>query len=455
MRYGSLNLIKASGVALAWALLGPGLPGQTAAPTSQTGIGTMQSGILVLRGDSDGTLSIDGRDSGLLRAGDFLRVTTIAGEHFVEVRGFGSGCKWEKKITVPPGMQVAERVDFGASCTSKAAPTSERQPAASSDHPQTGGAASGPNAALLVRGCLLFELLRSRDAVTVLEQATALMGQGVPCLENARASVQRARTVISDCGQPNVKRQDCNALMPIAKLMAGESAEVFASINSYIQGHEPNQFPSHNAATLYQIRALNEYAMGNTSAALQDLQKTLDWSQREPGEAEYDTHFYRAVMLLDIGNGSEAKNECKQALISPKFVGFKKDVFCARLLDGSLPQMTAIPVPAPQVSIAQEVDAVVQSGRYVPLPVPIPQTGAGAPAGKAILNVQNDTAYTLTVLFSGPGEERVEVASSSSLAVNLAAGTYKVVGRVNTPNVLPSYGQHQLAGAASIRFYVQ
>jgi hypothetical protein len=223
--------------------------------------------------------------------------------------------------------------------------------------------------------------------VTVLEQATALIGQGVPCLENARASLQRARAVISDCGQPNVQRQNCNALMPIAKLMAGESAEVFASINSYIQAHEPDQFPSHNAATLYQIRALNEYAMGNTSAALQDLQKTLDWSHREPGEGEYDTHFYRAAMLLDIGNGSEAKNECKQALTSPKFVGFKKDVFCARLLDGSLPQMTAIPVPAPQVSIAQEVDAVVKSGRYVALPVPIPQTGVGAPAGKAILNV--------------------------------------------------------------------
>ena len=64
MRYGSLNLIKASGVAFAWALFCPGLPGQTGALTSQTGIGTMQSGILVLRGDSDGTLSIDGRDSG-------------------------------------------------------------------------------------------------------------------------------------------------------------------------------------------------------------------------------------------------------------------------------------------------------------------------------------------------------------------------------------------------------
>jgi hypothetical protein len=68
-------------------------------------------------------------------------------------------------------------------------------------------------------------------------------------------------------------------------------------------------------------------------------------------------------MLTDIGNGSEAKNECKLALTSPKFVGFKKDVLCARLIDGSLPQMIAVSVPAPQVSIADEVNAVVKSGR--------------------------------------------------------------------------------------------
>jgi len=445
-------------VLAALALICPRMVAQKATTARPIGAGAMQTGILVIRGDSDGTLAIDGVDSGLLRAGEFLRVTTVAGDHFVEVRDVGSGCKWEKEITVPPGMQVAERVDFGAGCTSRSAPAFGRQPAKTpADKPELGGLASGsPTAAvLLIRGCLLFELMRSRDAVTVLEQATALVGQDVPCLENARTSVQRARTAISDCEQPNVKRQNCDVLMPIAKLMAGESAEVFASLNSYIQAHEPDQFPSHNAATLYQLRALSEYAIGNTNAALLDLQKTLDWSQREPGAAEYDTHFYRAAVLMDIGNESAAKNECGLALTFREFAGFKRDVFCARLIDGSLPQLSAVPVPAPQVSIAEEVDAVVKSGRYVALPVPIAQLGIVAPTGRAVLNVQNDTAYTLTVLFSGPGEQRVDVAPRSSSSINLISGTYRVVGRVNDTNVLPSYGQYEFAGAEGIHFYVQ
>jgi hypothetical protein len=243
--------------------------------------------------------------------------------------------------------------------------------------------------------------------------------------------------------------------MPIAKMMNGESAEVFESLNSYIQAHEPDQFPSHNAATLYQMRALNEYAMRNTGAALRDLKRTLDWYQRENGPGEDDTHFYRAVMLIDVGNVSEAKDECKLAMAFPKFVGFKRDVFCARLIDGSLLQLTAVPGPTPQGSIAQEIDDLVKSGQYVALPLPVVQPTGTAPAGSALLNVQNTTAYTLTVLLSGPDERRVDVAPRSSSPIKVISGPYRVVVRANGADVLPSYGRHEFAGVASIDFYIQ
>jgi len=109
----------------------------------------------------------------------------------------------------------------------------------------------------------------------------------------------------------------------------------------------------------------------------------------------------------------------------------------------------------PGISVVDEIAAVVKSGRYAALPTPVIQPGVVTPAGSALLTVQNETAYTLTVLFSGPGERRIEIAPRSSTSVNLTSGTYKVLGRVNASNVLPSYGEHQLAGAASIRFYIQ
>jgi hypothetical protein len=72
-----------------------------------------------------------------------------------------------------------------------------------------------------------------------------------------------------------------------------------------------------------------------------------------------------------------------------------------------------------------------------------------------VFQVKNDTAYSLTVLFGGPSEQRVELAPSSSTSVNLLSGSYKIVGRVNAANVTPSYGDYSLdATSAGIEFYV-
>ena len=73
-----------------------------------------------------------------------------------------------------------------------------------------------------------------------------------------------------------------------------------------------------------------------------------------------------------------------------------------------------------------------------------------------MFEVKNDTAYTLTALFSGPTDRRVEVAPGGSIAVDLLPGSYKLVGRVNAPNVLPSYGEHVFnASSSGVKFYIQ
>ena len=73
-----------------------------------------------------------------------------------------------------------------------------------------------------------------------------------------------------------------------------------------------------------------------------------------------------------------------------------------------------------------------------------------------MFEVKNDTAYTLTALFSGPIERRVEVAPGASISVELPPGAYKLVGRVNAPDVLPSYGEHTFDQSNSgLRFFLQ
>jgi hypothetical protein len=106
-------------------------------------------------------------------------------------------------------------------------------------------------------------------------------------------------------------------------------------------------------------------------------------------------------------------------------------------------------------TINAEIEAV-RNGKHRDLP-PIQSTGAPAPSnGMGVFQVKNNTPYTLTALFSGPIERRVEVAPGGSMSIDLQPGSYKLVGRVNAPNILPSYGEHVFdAGSAGVEFYIR
>ena len=119
------------------------------------------------------------------------------------------------------------------------------------------------------------------------------------------------------------------------------------------------------------------------------------------------------------------------------------------------PAATSSYAPPSDATIRGEIEKV-RRGKYTPLPQ-IQATGAGASRnGMAVFEVRNDTAYTLTALFSGPIERRVEVAPGSSTAIELPPGAYKLVGRVNAPDVLPSYGEHTFDQSSSgLRFFLQ
>ena len=111
--------------------------------------------------------------------------------------------------------------------------------------------------------------------------------------------------------------------------------------------------------------------------------------------------------------------------------------------------------PSSSLTIREEFDRIT-SRPYGSLP-PIQSTGASASRnGMAVLEIKNDTAYTLTALFGGPTERRVEVAPGGSISVELLPGSYKVAGRVNAPGVLPSYGEHRFdASGSGMKFYIQ
>ena len=127
----------------------------------------------------------------------------------------------------------------------------------------------------------------------------------------------------------------------------------------------------------------------------------------------------------------------------------------------SEPGSTRAPSPSSQTSggsISEEIEKI-RSGEHVPFPPIQPIGGASSSAsanGMGAFAVRNDTSYTLTVLFSGPTERRVEVVPGGSSSIELLPGSYKVAARVNTLDVSPSYGEHVFdRTSAGVTFYIQ
>lgn len=74
----------------------------------------------------------------------------------------------------------------------------------------------------------------------------------------------------------------------------------------------------------------------------------------------------------------------------------------------------------------------------------------------AEMQIKNDTAYVLTVLYSGPTSQSVVIAARGSQRIALAIGNYRVAAKVDAPDVLPFAGHNSLQGGAyQNTFYIE
>jgi len=115
-------------------------------------------------------------------------------------------------------------------------------------------------------------------------------------------------------------------------------------------------------------------------------------------------------------------------------------------------------LPATSGAISDEIEKI-KTGEHVPFPPIQPverATGIALQNGLSALVVKNDTAYTLSILLSGPIEQRVDVAPGDSISIELLPGAYRVAARVNAPEVSPSYGEHVFdQSTAGVTFYIR
>jgi hypothetical protein len=111
--------------------------------------------------------------------------------------------------------------------------------------------------------------------------------------------------------------------------------------------------------------------------------------------------------------------------------------------------------PAASSSGGSEIDEIVKSGRYTPMPTA--QRVGSSGSGLASIKVTNNTAYTLSLVYEGISSQTLTIPARNTATIQLPAGSFRVLGRVSAPGVLPFIGSEILGPGDSLvsRFFIK
>jgi tetratricopeptide (TPR) repeat protein len=439
----------------------------------------MSTGVLAVISNHDGVLYVDGERQADISPGKVVSLSVIAGQHFVDLRDSQGTKLWDKMVTVPAGAQAAEKIEVNS-----VSPANKTR----------AGLSSCPQDSLDFSELSALE----RTAETLPLAPTQAVADAVK--KHLIANEKLLAIAISTAGQWPLSDAAFYGAGRYDEALRAASEKIEALKNSIpsVAGGTVNAedkvklFESLSIA--YELRGRIKYALGNVAGAFSDLDGSLDYASqgmdasrsavllgappkyliersfpqgRAPtNEAELLqsrlrnslnlAHLTRARILLHqrrfqdaISDANEvlgfrgevnAESQVSQAgMIINAVSGFRAEG-CEEVAPAhsSLPEARPIREVSATGGIASEIGQVVGSGHYSPLPA----SGPCAPfSGSGTLRtIENATSYQLRVVFSGPVDREVTIASRGKQTLNLPGGNYQVVGRVDVPIVLPFYG---------------
>jgi hypothetical protein len=107
------------------------------------------------------------------------------------------------------------------------------------------------------------------------------------------------------------------------------------------------------------------------------------------------------------------------------------------------------------VSGGDEIDEVIKSGRYSQMP-PSQRVGSTG-SGLVSIKITNDTSYSLSLLYVGAASKSMTIPAGETATIELPPGSYRELGRVSAPNILPFIGNEVFGAGDSLvsRFFIQ
>ncbi len=108
---------------------------------------------------------------------------------------------------------------------------------------------------------------------------------------------------------------------------------------------------------------------------------------------------------------------------------------------------------AESLAIAAEVAGIM---RGVHDELPAPKRVDGSEGETSIVEIENQTRYTLTVRYSGPTSTRLTIKPKGHTVVTLKNGRYKVAASVDNKQVIPFAGENLLEGGQyTSRYFIR
>ena len=111
---------------------------------------------------------------------------------------------------------------------------------------------------------------------------------------------------------------------------------------------------------------------------------------------------------------------------------------------------------AKNLMIKDEVNDVFQTGNYNRLP-PLSRISSDNPDlnnSNSKVTIENNTNYLLTILYSGPEQQRIVISNNETRSLWLANGSYRIVAYVNATNVSSYAGEEELNGEYASSYYI-
>jgi len=457
----------------------------------------MSVGVMAVTSDHEGILFVDGERKLVLAAEQITTLKMTSGQHFVDLRDDKGAKLWEAIVSIPVGTQVVERIRLAGKSE---AIQETAQSGSISDRPSTGlGPDLRHNHDVL---CYLGRYKEAEDLSSQYRGTKCPRGKSSDELRDLsrRVEVSRQR-YCSLTGGPTIPKalekdgfpDQCIYSDALARelYILGKHDEALYYANEALKYADSLLTSGNTHASVYLNasnghvwRARVKYALFDDQGALQDLDSASAlllkykeaFSNEEPQDLEVNKykfemclsadHIDHAIVLASMRRYSEAMTEIN-APTHEQTVEFANNIRKAiqsvigspgasQKSNGVSGPVGITPVGSvSRSSISNQVDEIVQSGRYTPLPPP--QATTSGVSGQTSISIENRTAYELTVMVAGPIERSLTVSAGGFQTVALPPGNYRVVGRVSASNVLPFFGTQSYAIATSYResFYIQ